>query len=316
MLTVPLSLLLAITPAVARTPTGSTMVVWDEQSRIHANELLVAPESPNAQSGPDVAALDDFFYVVWREGSRAYGRVIFDGRTLGAITDLGDAYQPPSVAAEIDGFIVVLQQAQAIDVVHVSPIGNVMKHEPMNTSHLPPPPGPAIACDGPNCAMVWLESIASNGCTVHSCNVFAEVRAKRMGSNPIDVASVSASVNHLAIAVKPNGDFAVMWSDGSNSSFALVEGDRVIRSNAVLRGVRPAIGWDGAEYIAARNVDGDLTGTRIGSEWDVSDFTIAASPGIERDADVSMPFVVYEREGMLILRDLSARPRQRAERFR
>lgn len=316
MLTVSLSLLLAITPAVAHTQTGSTLVVWDEQSRIHANELLVAPESPNAQSTPDVAALDDFFYVVWREGFRAYGRVVFDGRTLGPITDLGDAYQPPSVAADIDGFVVVLQQTQKIDVVHVSPIGNVMKREPMNVSYIPPPPGPAIACDGPNCAMVWLESIAPNGCSSHVCNVIAEVRAKRLGSNPIDVASVSAGVNHLAIAVKPNGDFAVIWSDGTNTNFALVDGDRVVRSNASLRGAKPAIGWDGMSYIAARNVDGDLIGTRIGSEWEISDFTISAAPGVERDADVSMPFVVYEREGMVILRDLSTRPRERAERFR
>lgn len=316
MLTVSLSLLLAITPAVAHTQTGSTLVVWDEQSRIHANELLVAPESANAQSTPDVAALDDFFYVVWREGFRAYGRVVFDGRTLGAIADLGDAYQPPSVAADIDGFVVLLQQAQKIDVVHISPIGNVMKREPMTMSHIPPPPGPAIACDGPNCAMVWLESIAPNGCSSHSCSVIAEVRAKRLGSNPIDVASVSAGVNHLAIAVKPNGDFAVIWSDGTNTSFALVEGDRVVRSNASLRGAKPAIGWDGVAYIAARNVDGDLIGSRIGSEWEVSDFTISASPGVERDADVSMPFVVYEREGMVIIRDLSTRPRERAERFR
>ena len=91
MLTASLSLLLAITPAITHNASG-TMVVWGEQSRIHANEVLVAPESPNAQSTPDVAALDDLFYVVWSEGSRAYGRVVFDGRTLGPITDLGVAY--------------------------------------------------------------------------------------------------------------------------------------------------------------------------------------------------------------------------------
>jgi len=292
------------------------MVVWDEQSRIHANELLVAPESPNAQSTPDVAALDDFFYVVWREGFRAYGRVVFDGRTLGPITDLGDAYQPPSVAADVDGFVVALQQQPGISVIHVSPIGNVMREEPMKTSYITPPPGPAIACDGANCATVWLESIAPNGCTPHSCNIAAEVRAKRLGGNPIDVAAVAAGTNRLAIAVKPNGDFAVAWSDGMTTRFALVEGDRVIRSNAALHGTRPAIGFDGSAYVMARNVDGDVIGTRIASEWEVSDFTISASPGVERDADVAMPLVVYEREGMVIVRDLTSPARRRVERFR
>ena len=91
------------------------MVVWEEQSRIHANGIVVAPESGNAQSDPGVARLDDSFFVVWLEDVHAYGRVIFDGRTLGPITDLGAAYQPPSVAADVEGFVVVLQQTQGID---------------------------------------------------------------------------------------------------------------------------------------------------------------------------------------------------------
>ena len=315
MLTVSLSLLLAITPAIAHGPSGTT-VVWDEQSRIHANAVLVAPESPNVQSTPDVAALDDFFYVVWREGLRAYGRVIFNGSPLGSITDLGDAYQPPSVAADVDGFVVALQQQRGINIIHVSPIGNVMREEPMNTSYITPPPGPAVACDGANCATVWLESIAPNGCTSHSCNIAAEVRAKKLGGTPIDVASVEAGTNRLAIAVKPNGDFAVAWSTSTSTSFALIEGDHVIRSSAALHGARPAFGWDGSAYVMARNVDGDVIGTRIGSEWEVSDFTIAASAGVERDADLTLPLLVYEREGMVIVRDLTSPPRRRAERFR
>lgn len=292
------------------------MVVWEEQSRIHANEVLVAPESGNAQSDPGVARLDDYFFVVWLEGFHAYGRVIFDGRTLGPITDLGPASQPPSVAADVEGFVVALQQTQRIDVVHVSPIGNVRRHEIMNTSYVTPPPAPRIACDGADCAMVWLESIAPNGCTSHACPVVAEVRAKRPGEDPIDVASVNPGTNHLAVALKPNGDFAVGWSSGPATSFALIEGRRVLPSNAELGGTRPALAWDGAEYVMARNQDGDVTGTRIANEWETGDFTIAASPGSERDPELAWPIVVYEREGMILTRDLSPQPRRRAERFR
>ena len=126
MLTVSLSLLLAITPAISRGPNGN-MVVWEQDSRIYANDVLVAPETSNAQSTPDIAAFGDFFFVVWREGLRAYGRILFDGRPLGPIADLGDAYQPPSVAADHEGFVVALQQQRGINVVHVSQNGFVMR---------------------------------------------------------------------------------------------------------------------------------------------------------------------------------------------
>lgn len=315
MLSVSLSLLLSITPAITKSSAG-TMTVWESQSRIYANDVLVAPELANAQSTPDVAALDDFFFVVWREGLRAYGRVMSGGRPLGPITDLGDAYQPPSVAASPEGFVVALQQQRGINVIHVSPIGNVIRDEPMNTSYITPPPGPAIACSGANCAIVWLESIAPNGCTSHFCPIAAEVRAKRLGGNPIDIAPVDAGTNHLAIAVEPNGDFAVIWSNTTTTNFALIEGDRVIRSNASLFGTHPSIDWDGTSYIAARNAGGDVIGTRIGSEWDVSDFVIATGGSTERDPDVVMPYVVYEDEGSIITRDLSSSPRQRTERIR
>ena len=292
------------------------MVVWEEQSRIHANGIVVAPESGNTQSDPGVARLDDSFFVVWLENFRGYGRVIFDGRTLGPITDLGAAYQPPSVAADVEGFVVVLQQTQGIDVVHLSPIGNVRRHELMNTSYITTPPAPRIACDGADCAMVWLESIAPNGCTSHACPIAAEVRAKRLGEDPIDVASVNPGTNRLAVTMKPNGDFAVAWSNGSATSFAFIEGRRVLLSNVELEGVRPALAWDGTAYVMVRNQGGDVVGTRIANEWDASDFTIAASAGSERDPDLAWPVVVYEREGMILTRDLSPQPRRRAERFR
>jgi hypothetical protein len=66
----------------------------------------------------------------------------------------------------------------------------------------------------------------------------------------------------------------------------------------------------------ARQLDGDVTGTRIANEWDVSDFTIAASPATENEPDLAWPVVVYAREGMILTRDLSPQPRHRAERFR
>ncbi|HEY4640283.1 MAG TPA: hypothetical protein VII75_02990 [Thermoanaerobaculia bacterium] len=315
MLTVALSLFLAITPAITRGPAGN-MVVWEQDSRIYANEVLVAPESSSAQSTPDVAAFGDFFFVVWREGLRAYGRILYDGRPLGPITDLGDAYQQPSVAADHEGFVVALQQQRGINILHVSEIGFVTREEPMSTSYLTPPPGPAVACNGANCATVWLESIAPNGCTVHSCNIVAEVRAKRLDGQPVDIASVSPGVNRLAIAVKPNGDFAVAWSDDATTSFALIEGDRVIRSGAALFGTRPSIDFDGVSFIAARNAGDDVIGTRIGSEGDFSDFVIATSDAAERNADVAMPFVVYEQEGRVIVRDLTSPFRRRTERIR
>ena len=315
MLTVSLSLLLAITPAISRGP-GGNMVVWEQDARIYANDVPVAPESAAAQSTPDVAAFGDFFFVVWREGLRAYGRILYAGQPLGPITDLGDAYQPPSVTADHEGFVVALQQARGINIVHVSQIGFVTREEPMNTFYLTPPPGPAVACNGANCATVWLESYAPNGCTSHSCTIAAQVRAKRLGGQPIDVASVSGGVNRLAIAVKPNGDFAVAWGDQTSTSFALIEGDRVSRSSAALFGTRPSIDFDGVSYIAARNAGGDVIGTRIASEWEVSDFIIATSDATERDADVAMPFVVYEQEGRVMVRDLSTPSRRRTERIR
>ena len=44
MLTVSLSLLLSITPAITKSSAG-TMTVWESQSRIYANNVLVAPDA-------------------------------------------------------------------------------------------------------------------------------------------------------------------------------------------------------------------------------------------------------------------------------
>lgn len=310
MLTVALSLALAINPAIAR-----NMVVWEEQSRVYANGVPVAPELDDFQVQPDVAELDGFYFVVWMGRYHAFGRIVSEGRTLGPIVDLGQASQQPAVAAGAGGFVVVMRQIPNIDVIRVSPIGNILSRESFKVTFLFPPPTPKIACNGNNCAIAWYEATAPNGCSVHSCKVEAEVRAKRLGGDPIDIARVDPSTSWVSVAVQPDGDFVVAWSAFA-TNFALIEGDHVVQSNVTLPGTGAVLDWNGEAYVMARQLDGDVIGTRIANEWDVSDFTIAASPGMERTPDLSWPLVVYEREGMILTRDLSPQPRRRAERFR
>ena len=187
---------------------------------------------PNAQSTPDVAALDDFFYASsGAKGLRAYGRVVFNGRTLGPITDLGDAYQPPSVATDVDGFVVALQQQR-----RHQPHSRLTDRErdargadeTRRTSRRRP--ARPIACDGANCATVWLESIAPNGCTPHSCNIAAEVRAKEAAPQS-DRCRVRRrrheSSGHRGQAERR---LRCRVEHSTTTSFALIEGDRVIRS--------------------------------------------------------------------------------------